>query len=175
MVDMKHSGWRCTQHVPEPARQRYHPRVPIVSIDRSASRIECFKWIIGFGLGPFGITPGIIIRLAVSPSLKVVPRARISVLKIEHTHIHLTLLSCVVTHPARILVPPCLPITPNRSLRLFGALFRDEDVGAFVGEDVFPSAPDTPRLIVWPYKLPLSPRAGGPPWWSSGILWCGTV
>lgn len=62
----------------------------------------------------------------------------------------------------RMLMPPRLRITPNRSLRLRSVLFCDEDVGAFVGEDIFPSPPDTSMLIVWPYELPsvvLSPRA----------------
>ena len=66
-----------------------------------------------------------------------------------------------------MLVPPRLPITPNRSLGLTSVLFCNEDVGAFVGEDVFPSTPHTSMLIIGPYELPsvvLSPRADWPCW-----------
>ena len=72
----------------------------------------------------------------------------------------------------RMLVPSRLPVTPNGSLRLTSVLFCNEDVGPFVGEDVFPSAPYTSMLIIWPYELPsviLSPRADWPSWWARGV------
>ena len=54
----------------------------------------------------------------------------------------------------RMLAPLGLPITPNGSFRLRSVLFRDEDVRAFVREDVFPPAPYTAAFIIWPYELP---------------------
>lgn len=129
--------------------------------------------IMGSSPGPFNITPDIAIRPAVSPSREVVLCLRISALKFERTNELFVLpkrsATIVPTNviAVRMLVPPRLPITPDRSLRLRGVLFCDEDVGTFVGEDVFPSTPDTSMLIIRPYKLPsviLSPRTGWPVW-----------
>lgn len=136
--------------------------------------------LIGFRPGPSNTTPDIVIRLAVSPSVEVVLHVRISALKTKQTMEFFVLPKRFVKiDPAtiiaiRILVPARLPITPNWSLRLTSVLFCDEDVGPFIGEYVFPSAPDTSMLIVWPYELPsvvLSPRARWSFWWSLGAPW----
>lgn len=172
MVDLQASGWPCTQHAPEPTRQARHQGVPKVSVTimiNSSIRSSYPNWFMGFGPGPFNVAPDIVIGPTVPPSRKVVLRIRISALEIKHTNKLFVLPKRFATIvPAkviaiRMLVPSCLPITPNRSLRLRSVLFCDEDVGALVGEDVFPSAPNTSMLIVWPYHLPsvvLPPRTG---------------
>lgn len=146
----------------------------------SSVRASSSDWVMGFGPRPFSTTPDIVIRPAVSPSLEIVLRVRVSALKIKDTN-ELFILSkrfAIIVPPnviaIRMLVPPRLPIAPNGSLRLASVLFCDEDVGAFVGEDVFPSAPDTSILIVWPHELPsvvLSPRAVWPSWRSIRAPW----
>lgn len=185
MADLQTSGWPCTQHAPEPTRRTRYLGVPIATASAAnqiqpSIRSPYLDWMIGFGPGPFNTTPDTVIRLAVSPSLEVVLRVTISALRIKHTKELLVLPKRFATiAPAniiavRILVPRRLPITPNRSLRLTSILFCDVDVGAFVGEDVFPSAPDTSMLVVRPYVLPsvvLPPRAGWPFWWSTGTPW----
>ena len=184
MADLQTSGWPCTQHAPEPTRRIRYLGVPIASTAnhiQPSIRSPYLNWMIGFGPGPYNITPDIVIGLAVSPSLEVVLRVRISALTIKHTKELFVLPKRFSSTPApanviavRILVPRRRPFTPNRSLRLRSILFCDVDVGAFVGKDVFPSAPDTPMLIVRPYVLPsvvLPPRAGWPFWWSTGTPW----
>lgn len=103
-------------------------------------------------------------------------------LKFKHTSQLFVLPKGFVTGPANsiavwILMAARLPITPNRSLGLTSVLFCDEDIGALVGEDVFPSAPDTSMLIIRPYELPfsvLSPRAVWPFWYFIGAPWWAT-
>ena len=125
----------------------------------------------GFCPRPFDTTPDIVIGPAVSPSLEIVLCVRVSALKIKHTIELLVLLErLAIIAPSnvvaiRMLMPRRLPITPNRFLRLTSVLFCDEDIGTFVGEDVFPSAPDAAIFIVRPHQLPffvLSPRSGWP-------------
>ena len=99
------------------------------------------------GLGPSPLNT-MVITLAVSPSRKVVLGISISVLTVEWTSKFFILLESPATiAPAnliaiRTLMPWRLPVTPNTSLWLMTMLFCDEDVGAFVSDDVFPSAPD---------------------------------
>ena len=137
----------------------------------SSARVPYLKWAIGLGPRPFNATPDNVVRPAVSPSREVILHVRVSALKCKHTNeLFVLLKGFVIIAPANvmaigILVPPCLPITPYRSLRLTGVLFCDEYVGAFVGKDVFASTQDTSMLIIWPYELPfvvLSPRADWP-------------
>lgn len=134
-------------------------------------------WSMGFTPGPFDTTPDIVVRYAVSPGLEVVLDVRISALELEHPSKFFVLpkrFAPIVPAKViaiRVLVPPRLPIAPNRSLRLTSVLFRDEHVGTFVREDVFPSTPDTSMLVIWPYELPsivLSPGADWPSWWWNG-------
>ena len=174
------SGWPCTQPAPEPTRQAHPHGLPVVSAVKRMPipvRVTYPSRTTRFGLRPSDTTPDIVIGPAVSPSREIVLHVRISALEIKHTSELLVLpeRSAIIV-PARFIVirmlmPSRLPVTPDRSLRFTGVLFRDEDVRAFVGEDVFPSAPRTSRLIIWPHELPslvFSPRAGWPFWWSTG-------
>ena len=177
MVKWLASGWPCTQPAPEPTCQAHSQGVPVVSAVKRVPipvRVSYPSRTTRFGFRPSDTTPDIVIGPAVFPSREIVLHVRISALEIKHTSEFLVLpeRSAVIV-PAgfiviRMLMPSRLPVTPNRSLRLTSVLFRDEDIRAFVGEDVFPSAPRTSRLIIWPDKLPsvvFSPRAGWPSWW----------
>lgn len=150
MADLQASGWPCTQHATKPTRQARHHGVPIVSAVRripSSVRAPYPNWTMGLGPGPVNIAPDMVMRPAVSSSREVVLGVRISALEIKHTDELFVLPKRFATIvPANViavgvLVSPRLPITPNRSLRLTSVLFCDEDVGAFVAEDVFPSTP----------------------------------
>ncbi|CAD6579571.1 MAG: hypothetical protein ASARMPRED_009183 [Alectoria sarmentosa] len=161
MAVLKANGWPCTQHAPELAHWiRCQGGAHSLSAQEDPIFRSRFVPRLDNGVWP-----------AVSPSREVVLRVRISALKIEHTNELFILPKRFATIvPAnviavRMLVPPRFPVTPDRSLRLTSVLFCDEDVGTFVGEDVFPSTPDTSMLIVWPYELPsivLSPGAVWP-------------
>ena len=174
MASLQASGRPCTPHAPEPLRQVYHQNIQVSSVVESMPASVCISHpsrITVLRSRPFNTTPDMVIGLAVSPSREIVFHVRISALEVKHANEFLILPKrFAIVSPARcrivrMLRPSRLPITPNRSLRLTSVLFCDEDVGAFVGEDVFPSAPPTSRLIVRPYKLPsgvLSPRADWP-------------
>ena len=154
------------QEMPVVSAARVHPR---------SLRVSYSNRIMGLGPRPLGTTPDKFIGPAVSPSGEVVLRVRISVLEFKDTNEFFVLpkrpaiIAPTRAAVVRMLVPRRLPIAPDRSLRLTSVLFCDENIGALVGEDVFPSAPHTSRLVVRPHKLPpvvLSPRVVWPSRWS---------